>query len=200
MEKMPASSPNEGLGYRSTAFVDAMDLDDEDVFVNPFADCRPNGDYKVLHVLISIALEGDQGTLDAASCRRWLGDFPALVKYATVEGVYKGYSTLVTMSVPVMIWDLLPEHPACSFVGYVVSPNKYRPVLRSGINSPYGGRGSFSSMYQRPILSRARKPDGKLRSADSSYGSDGGSDPGSDSEPEVEFVRYVNPGLGARTY
>ena len=46
---------------RSTSYVDAMDIDDEDVFTNPLVDCRPNGEYKVPHVLISIALEGDQG-------------------------------------------------------------------------------------------------------------------------------------------
>ncbi|CZR51720.1 uncharacterized protein PAC_01597 [Phialocephala subalpina] len=165
---------------RSTSYVDAMDLDDEEIFVNPLTGCRPNGDYKVPHVLISIALEGDQGGLDAVSCRRWLADFPALVKYATVEGVYKGYSTLLTLSVPVMIWDLLPAHPACSFIGYIASPNKHAAIIRSGATS---GRNSFSSMYQRPpYLCRSRKPDGNLRSADSSYGSDGGSDEGSDGE------------------
>ncbi|PVH89064.1 hypothetical protein DL98DRAFT_648355 [Cadophora sp. DSE1049] len=178
----------EGGGVRSTAWVDAMDLDDEDVVINPLTDVKPNGEYRVPHVLISIALEGDQGTLDAATCRRWLGDFPALAKYATVEGVYKSYSTLLTLSIPLTIWDLLPNDPACSFIGYIVTPNKHRPALRSGITSPYGGRGSFSSMYSRPMLGRPRKPDGKLRSADSSYGSDGGESSGSEGEGDEEWV------------
>jgi hypothetical protein len=181
-EKAPA---REDLAQpRSTSYLDAMELDDEDMFVNPLTDCRANGEYKVPHVLISIALEGDQGTLDAVSCRRWLADFPALAKYATVEGVYKGYSTLLTLSIPVMIWDLLPAHPACSFIGYIVSPNKYTAVIRSGATS---GRNSFSSMYQRPpYLCRPRKPDTNVRSTDSSYGSDNGSDAGSDGG-----VKYV---------
>ncbi|KAH7336047.1 hypothetical protein BKA65DRAFT_562927 [Rhexocercosporidium sp. MPI-PUGE-AT-0058] len=189
--KMVGREREDGGGVRGTAWVDAMDLDDEDVLVNPLTDVRPNGEYRVPHVLISIALEGDQGTLDAASCRRWLGDFPALVKYATVEGVYKSYSTLLTLSVPLTIWDLLPDHPACSFIGYITTPNKYKPALRSGITSPFGGRGSFSSMYGRPMLARARKPDGKLRSADSSYGSDGGESEGSGDEVE-EWVGNEN--------
>ncbi|KAK0110351.1 hypothetical protein ONS96_001967 [Cadophora gregata f. sp. sojae] len=176
-----------GGGVRSTAWVDAMDLDDEDVLVNPLTDVKPNGEYRVPHVLISIALEGDQGTLDAASCRRWLGEFPALAKYATVEGVYKSYSTLLTLSVPLTVWDLLPNDPACSFIGYITTPNKHRPAMRSGINSPYG-RGSFSSMYNRPMLGRPRKADGKLRSADSSYGSDGGESSGSEGEGDEEWV------------
>ncbi|KAH7409534.1 hypothetical protein BKA64DRAFT_570438, partial [Cadophora sp. MPI-SDFR-AT-0126] len=196
----------EGAAARSTAWVDAMDLDDEDVLVNPLTDVKPNGEYRVPHVLISIALEGDQGTLDAASCKRWLGDFPALAKYATVEGVYKSYSTLLTLSIPLTIWDLLPNDPACSFIGYIVTPNKHRPALRSGITSPYGGRGSFSSMYSRPMLGRPRKQDGKLRSADSSYGSDGGETSGSEGEGDEEWVgcvfsllTFVSPSACLRT-
>lgn len=45
-------------------------------------------------------------------------------------------------------------------------------------------------MYSRPMLARARKPDGKLRSADSSYGSDGGESEGSDGEVE-DWAGYV---------
>ena len=114
----------QGIITRLTACTEAMDVD-VDMVNSPLNACSLNGNYQVPHVLISVALEEDQGILDAASCRRWLADFPALVKYATVEGVYKGYSTLLTLSVPVAVWDMLPENPACSFIGYVISPNKY---------------------------------------------------------------------------
>jgi hypothetical protein len=109
---------------RPTAYVDSMDLDD-DSLSDALSACTEDGTYQVPHVLLSIALEEDQADLDAASCRRWLSDFPALVKYATVEGVYRGNSTLITMSLPVMIWDMLPENRACSFIGFVNTPNKY---------------------------------------------------------------------------
>ena len=33
------------------------------------------------------------------------------------------YSTLVLVSIPVFIWDLILDDPACSFVGYATSPN-----------------------------------------------------------------------------
>lgn len=102
----------DGLQPKSTTFVDAMELDGENALHNPLTATRSNGDYKVSHVLVSIALEEDQETLNALSCRRWLLDFPALIKYATVEGVYRGFSTLITLSLPVMVWDLLPDHPA----------------------------------------------------------------------------------------
>jgi hypothetical protein len=155
---------------RSTSYVDPMDIDDEDSSESTLAACRPNGDYQVPHVLISIALEGDQGSLDTTSCRRWLADFPALVKYATVEGVYKGFSTLITLSVPVMVWDLLPDNPACSFIGYVISPNKYNqtPNLLEASIAPtqLPWKGHLRSVSHR----RARDP--FLSSCDSSYGSE----------------------------
>jgi len=80
------------------------------------------GELTVPHVLISIALEEDQ-TLDSKACSQWLCKFPALAKYATVQGVFRSHSTLVLLAVPVVIWDLLPQNAACSFIAYVRSTN-----------------------------------------------------------------------------
>jgi hypothetical protein len=73
-------------------------------------------------VLISLALEEEQ-LLDVDQCLRWLHRFPALAKYAKVQGVYRSNSTLLIMSLPVLIWDWIPDDPACSFIGYVHSSN-----------------------------------------------------------------------------
>lgn len=73
-------------------------------------------------VLLSLALEEDP-VLDFDRCRKWLQDFPALAKYATVQGVYKSNSTLLILSIPVIIWGWLPEDPACTFIGYIYSKN-----------------------------------------------------------------------------
>lgn len=153
---------------RLTTYVESMEID-ADGYENVLTACNPNGDYQVPHVLISIALEGDQGSLDTASCRKWLADFPALVKYATVEGVYKGFSTLMTLSVPVMIWDLLPEHPACSFIGYVVSPNKCAQPPNLEASTAYTQLPWKSQMRSK---SRKTLKDPFLSSCDSSYGSE----------------------------
>ena len=82
----------------------------------------PDGELNSPHVLISLALEEDQ-YLDLKACTDWLGRFPALAKYARVQGVYRSFSTLLIASIPVAIWDLLPDDAACSFVGYVSSEN-----------------------------------------------------------------------------
>lgn len=88
------------------------------------------------HVLLTVALEEDQ-VLDAASCARWLKQFPLLAKYVSVEGVYRSYSTLLLLSVPVVLWDLLPDHPATQFVGYVKSRNLVpREVMQDRAATP----------------------------------------------------------------
>jgi hypothetical protein len=102
----------------------------------------PSGNLKLPHVLISIALAEDQ-VLDSKSCSNWLAAFPALAKYVKVQGVYKSYSTLLVASVPVMLWDLLPENLACSFIGYVKSNNlldrNESPISNQAANMAVGG-------------------------------------------------------------
>lgn len=74
------------------------------------------------HVMISLALEDNQD-LDLNAWEQWLASFPALAKYVKVQGIFKSHSTLLLLSVPVMIWDLLPENQACSFVAFIRSNN-----------------------------------------------------------------------------
>jgi len=76
----------------------------------------------VPHVMISLALEGDQ-RLDLSAWEHWLQSFPALAKYVKVQGVFKSHSTLLLLSMPVMIWDLLPDDHATSFVAFIRSNN-----------------------------------------------------------------------------
>jgi hypothetical protein len=81
-----------------------------------------NGCTALPQVLISVALEEEQ-LLDFDQCRRWLQQFPALAKYAKVQGVYRSNSTLLILSLPVLIWDWIPDDNAYSFIGYIHSSN-----------------------------------------------------------------------------
>jgi len=89
----------------------------------------PEGDFELPHVLISLALEGEQ-LLDVKAWERWLADCPSFAKYAKIEGKYKSRSTLLILSLPVVIWNMLPENLAYSFIGYVESPNHAGEQLR----------------------------------------------------------------------
>ncbi|KAK3950641.1 hypothetical protein QBC32DRAFT_264097 [Pseudoneurospora amorphoporcata] len=84
---------------------------------------EPNEDEP--HVMISLALEKDQ-RLDLDAWEQWLAGFPAMAKYVKVQGVFKSHSTLLLLSLPIMVWDLLPDDPACSFIAFIRSNNLLR--------------------------------------------------------------------------
>ncbi|KAI1268332.1 hypothetical protein F5Y18DRAFT_374866 [Xylariaceae sp. FL1019] len=74
------------------------------------------------HVMISLALEGDQN-LNIDEWERWLANTPGIAKYVQVQGVFKSHSTLLLLSLPVMIWDMLPDDMACDFIAFIRSNN-----------------------------------------------------------------------------
>ncbi|KAI1752313.1 hypothetical protein F4782DRAFT_501326 [Xylaria castorea] len=76
----------------------------------------------VPHVMISLALEDDQN-LNVDDWERWLATIPAIAKYVQVQGIFKSHSTLLLVSLPVMVWDMLPDHPACNFIAFIRSNN-----------------------------------------------------------------------------
>lgn len=82
----------------------------------------PDPEHNSPKVLISVALEEDQ-FLRTEDVLDWLKSFPALAKCVRIESVYKSDSTLLLLSLPVAVWDLLPNDRAISFVAFVKSAN-----------------------------------------------------------------------------
>jgi len=83
----------------------------------------PTKSLKTPHMLVSVELDQDQDLPSSEACRRWIASFPGLAKHVTVDGVYHGYSTVLILSIPVVIWDTLPDDPACRPITYVTSGN-----------------------------------------------------------------------------
>ncbi|KAL8723582.1 MAG: hypothetical protein Q9225_000124 [Loekoesia sp. 1 TL-2023] len=86
----------------------------------------PDSEHTSPKVLISVALEEDQ-FLRTEDLLDWLRSFPALAKCVRIESVYKSDSTLLLLSLPVAIWDMVPNDPAISFVAFVKSHNLLNP-------------------------------------------------------------------------
>lgn len=122
---LPAMPSSDVDPERQSTFVDAMDIDLDDAHLEPstLLSVSKSGEFPVPHVLITVGLEQNQPLLDTESCLRWLRSIPLLAKWAKIEGVYPSYSTLVILSVPVPIWNMLPDHLACVFVGYATAPS-----------------------------------------------------------------------------
>ena len=86
-------------------------------------------------VLVSLALEDNERSKmrDLAAL---LHSVPALSRYAHVESVYKSDSTLLLLTLPVAVWNLLPDDPAVKFVAFVRSWNLVKEDDMSGSYTP----------------------------------------------------------------
>ena len=74
-------------------------------------------------VLITVKLD-DEIPLNLAEWRNWLRrQVPTNVAEIDVEAVFNASSKIVLLRLPVAMWDMLPDHDAYSFVGYVKSSN-----------------------------------------------------------------------------
>ncbi|CAD6448094.1 88532b95-296d-43b4-9bfb-982be07c9793 [Sclerotinia trifoliorum] len=112
------TSGNSWAGTLSSGTVDATDIYSPENLHG----LTPEGKLAVPHVLISIALEENQ-LVDVEAWHKWIRQFPALAQFALVEGVFASHSTIILLSLPVLIWDMLPENLAVSFVAFVESRN-----------------------------------------------------------------------------
>ncbi len=74
-------------------------------------------------VLLAINLQGEHWLNFENQFGNWLKDMPLPADSINIEAVFHGLSTVILLSMPIAVWDLLPEHPSCSFVNFVQSPN-----------------------------------------------------------------------------
>ncbi|KAH8661280.1 hypothetical protein BGZ61DRAFT_149318 [Ilyonectria robusta] len=154
------------------------------------------GQRKAPHVLLTVALEEDQ-ILDAASCARWLKQFPLLAKFVSVEGVYRSYSTLLLLSVPVVLWDLVPDRPAAQFVGYVRSRNlvpREEPQKEATTPIPITGSSARGKTGDSFDYASPLKSVSGLSSLDSGY--DSSSIPRPATLVTTRLSRHTTDGLG----
>jgi hypothetical protein len=81
-----------------------------------------SGDYsQIPRMFLSVRLKEE---ILSKALVDFLPEFQNLEEYARVEGSYQAFeSTLILLSLPITIWDLLAEHPAKQFLGIVTSKN-----------------------------------------------------------------------------
>jgi hypothetical protein len=73
---------------------------------------------------VVISIQVDEGQiLNSYDMQEWIRDVPILAETVQIHAVVKSYSTLVIMSIPVAVWNLLPDDPAVTFVGFATSGN-----------------------------------------------------------------------------
>ncbi|MCJ1262793.1 hypothetical protein MMC22_002663 [Lobaria immixta] len=106
----------------SVASQQEVDMLSSESSQSPLPDVWPDPNFKCPKVVISIALEEDQ-RLRPDELTEWLRSVPALANFVHVEGVYESDSVMIILSLPVAIWNLMPDDPAVSFIGFIRSRN-----------------------------------------------------------------------------
>ena len=117
------------------------------------------------NVLLSIRLDRDYftGTIEEnlQMWREWIQNIPPEAKGMNIEAIYEGFSTMVLLSLPVTLWNLLQDNPAYSFVGFITSTNKvpaleqkYVPAVEIPETSPIETRAPAPT---RPAASRKKR-------------------------------------------
>jgi hypothetical protein len=101
-------------------------------------------------VLITVKLD-DRIPPNLAEWRNWLrGQIPTNVAKIEVEGVFEGNSKVVLLRLPVAIWDMLPDHDAYSFVGYVRSSNLVVKELETALSAVSTSSFSLPTTLRNP--------------------------------------------------
>jgi hypothetical protein len=98
-----------------------------------------------LQVLLAIRLEDDYFLENAEDDGKkirtwcnWLKTIPDGAQNITIQGLYKSCSALVILSLPIALWDLLPENAAYSFIGFVNSTNLVKTKKQPSVLSDPG--------------------------------------------------------------
>lgn len=69
----------------------------------------------------------------------WLRNTPVLAKSITLEGMFLGPPTMLLVSMPISIWNLVQHDKVCCFLGYISSHNMlhmYKQLLNTNITAP----------------------------------------------------------------
>jgi hypothetical protein len=78
-------------------------------------------DGKCPQILLAVRLT--KSGIDRESWVEWIRNAPLEAKDIYIEGKYDSFSTLLLLRMPVSTWNLLPDNPAYSFIGFVTSEN-----------------------------------------------------------------------------
>ena len=78
-------------------------------------------------MIVSVRVDTDQ--LDDDTWLEWIKDVPPEATKVTIEGIYGSFSTLLLLRMPIIIWSLLPDDTAYTFIGFVTTEN-LAPRLR----------------------------------------------------------------------
>jgi hypothetical protein len=97
---------------------------------------------------------------DMASFKQWLHNTPLAASKIAVEGMFHGPPTVLLVSMPIAVWNVVAADRTCCFLGYVNSHNmttEYQHLLGANAISPVGKAATFKELEDGKILLEARE-------------------------------------------
>ncbi|KUJ18001.1 uncharacterized protein LY89DRAFT_706617 [Mollisia scopiformis] len=95
---------------------------------------------------------------EMASFKQWLHNTPVAASKIAVEGMFHGPPTVLLVSMPIAVWNVVAADRTCAFLGYINSHNmttEYQRLI-SGI-APIGKAATFKELEDGKILLEARQ-------------------------------------------
>lgn len=95
---------------------------------------------------------------EMASFKQWLQNTPVAASKIAVEGMFHGPPTVLLISMPIAVWNVLAADRTCGFLGYINSHNMTTEYQRlvGGI-TPLGKAATFKELEDGKILLEARQ-------------------------------------------
>lgn len=127
----PLPSPHNGADVKVTK--EEQIIDPESV-----ADLR----FDEARVLVCTTFVGDASP-DMSSFNGWLQNTPPLGQRITVEGMFLGPPTMLLISMPHSVWNVVQHDKVCCFLGYISSHNMihlYQKLVGSADSAKTNGR------------------------------------------------------------
>ncbi|KAK4121041.1 hypothetical protein N657DRAFT_683158 [Parathielavia appendiculata] len=101
-------------------------------------------------VLVCTTFVGDASP-DMAFFNQWLHKMPANASKITVEGMFLGPPTMLLISMPHGVWNIVQHDKVCCFLGYISSHNMIHLYQRLVNSHPSGVLGVKDSEDGRPL-------------------------------------------------
>lgn len=128
-------------------------IEDHGIKVNSNADLT----FEEMRALVCTTFLGEPSQ-DMASFKQWLHNTPMAASKIAVEGMFHGPPTVLLVSMPIAVWNVVAADRTCAFLGYVNSHNmttEYQHLL-GGI-SPLAKSATFKELEDGKILLEARQ-------------------------------------------
>ena len=128
-------------------------IEDHGIKVNSNADLT----FEEMRALVCTTFLGEPSQ-DMASFKQWLHNTPMAASKIAVEGMFHGPPTVLLVSMPIAVWNVVAADRTCAFLGYVNSHNmttEYQHLL-GGI-SPLAKAATSKELEDGKILLEARQ-------------------------------------------